>query len=93
MRQTVYGLLINTLHSLASATPTGEMDGPALSDLLARAQEPSMLAHFKLSQTGTNELAGNAKESGEMNSLDAVDALARFLGEVLVAAAPSLGES
>lgn len=92
VRQTTYGLLINTLHSLASTPPTGDMDGPALNDLLVQAQSAKMLRHFGLAQSG-QELVGVAQDGGDLATLDAVQALAGFLSEVVDAAAPTLGGS
>lgn len=89
MRQTTYALFVNSLHALASAPPTGETDGPALIELLAEAQEPTMIGHFRLMKSG-NELAGSTKEG---NPLESVEALAKILARIIVAAAPSIGES
>lgn len=86
VRQTVYGLLINTLRTLASASPSGEMDGGALVDLLGRAQEADMMANFGL---GRNMDSPKEAEG----QLVHVRELASFLGEVLDAAAVSMGES
>lgn len=90
MRQTVYALLINTMQSLVSSTPTDETDNPALVELFARAQEASMLVRFRLSRSpGGFELS--APDQAEYSTLGSVEEVARFLSEVLAAAAPSMG--
>lgn len=48
-----------------------------------------MLDHFRLVKVA-NELGGSAKEG---DTLNAVEALSKLLGRVIVAAAPSIGTS
>lgn len=89
LRQTVYGMFVNTLQTLAIATPSGDMDGPALYHLLQRSQTDETMAVFGLSQQGAGELAELPLAADGPIFLDGVETLARFLGEVMTAAAVS----
>ncbi|EIW67076.1 hypothetical protein TREMEDRAFT_69974 [Tremella mesenterica DSM 1558] len=80
--QTVYGIF--PWHPL-------EMDGPALQNLLRRAQQPDMVAFFGLTQTAVGvELYEKAGTDDGAGVLMAVEGLAKFLGEVLAAGAVSM---
>lgn len=96
MRQTIYGLFINTIQSLASSSPTGEMDGTALQQALDKAQCDQIVACFELVEIGGSmEMAPvpNSRDDFDASVLDHVAILARFLGDMLVAAAPNIGAS
>jgi len=90
IRQTVYGLTVNVVQSLASAAATGDMELGALQRLLKRLQSREMHAHFGIAQHGTSfeVLKGDTDEA----LLNNVEEVARFLGEVLAAGATSIGE-
>ncbi|KIR99934.1 neurofibromin 1 [Cryptococcus deuterogattii 2001/935-1] len=92
MRQTVYGLLVGIIHSLAFNATVGEMDGEALAVLLRRVQEPEMMASFGVTLgQGDLELSGlPKKDETDVHSLDHVKEVSKFLGEVLVAGAVSV---
>lgn len=95
MRQTIYGLFVNTIQSLASSSPTGEMDGTALQQALDKAQSDQIVACFDLIEIGGSmEMAplANGRDDFDVNVLDHVGILARFLGDVLVAAVPNTGK-
>lgn len=95
MRQTVYGLFVNTLQSLASSSPSDGVDGTALQQALDKAQMDDMMSCFDLvtSGRGLDVAPGSTqRDDTDMHLLDHVDTLARFLGDVLVAAAPNFGE-
>lgn len=94
MRQTVYGLLVSIIHSLASNATAGEMDADALAVLLRRLQEPEMMTSFGVIQgQGHLELSGlPRKDETDIHLLDRVEEVSKFLGEVLVAGAVSVGE-
>lgn len=94
IRLTLYQLFINTLRTLAGATPHGDMDTPGLTELLSKAQEAPMLAIFGLARLGAgSELVGSGKEEGELAGLKHVQDLAEFLEEVVISAATSTGTS
>ncbi|WVN87921.1 uncharacterized protein L203_103118 [Cryptococcus depauperatus CBS 7841] len=92
MRQTVYGLLISMLNSLASNVTTGEMNGAALTDLLRRLQEPDTMTAFGVIQShGHLELSGLPnKDETDVQLLDKIEQVSIFLGEVLEAGAISI---
>jgi hypothetical protein len=89
MRQTIFGLTVNIVQSLASSAVQGEMDSSALSRLLDRLQSKEMIAHFGLNLVGTTlDLARNDDDS----LLISVDEITKFLSEVLEAGAVSVGK-
>jgi neurofibromin 1 len=95
VRQTIYGLFINLLQSMASSKATDEMNATTLQHALEKAQTPLIMCCFGLVQLGSGleclEERSN-KEDAENSRLDRVEVLATFMGEILVAAAPSPGE-
>jgi neurofibromin 1 len=92
MRQTVYGILVNVLQSLATMQSSGEIDSAALAALLKRVQGQEVLGWFGLSQNpGSLELVNAIKEEGDF--LGNVESVAGLLGEVLAAGAVSIGMS
>ncbi|ODN95826.1 neurofibromin 1 [Cryptococcus wingfieldii CBS 7118] len=92
MRQTVYGLLVSIIHSLASNATSGEMDGPALVKLSNRLSKPEMMTAFGVSQGhGHIELSGLPnKNETDVHLLDRVEEVSKFLGDVLTAGATSV---
>lgn len=91
MRQTVYGILVNVLQSLATSPASGEMDTQALAGLLSRVQTAEVMGWFGLAQNpGSLELVGTSREDGDL--LANVQGVASFLGETLEAGATSIGE-
>ncbi|OXB36317.1 neurofibromin 1 [Cryptococcus neoformans] len=92
MRQTVYGLLVGIIRSLASNATIGEMDAEALAMLLRRLQEPEMMRSFGVTQgQGHLELSGlPRKDETDVHLLDRVEEVSKFLDEVLVAGAVSV---
>ena len=93
LRQTVYGMFVNVLQTLALATPSGDMDDAALHHLLRRAQTGEMMAVFGLSQQGAGELAELPVPADGPIFLDGVERLANFFGEVMGAGAVSTGKN
>ncbi|WVF65508.1 hypothetical protein IAT40_000236 [Kwoniella sp. CBS 6097] len=92
MRQTIFGLVVNVIQSLASNPTTGDMDAPALHHLLKKIQTPQIMAAFGLSQgQGSIELSGlQIKDETDLQTLDRVENVSQFLGEVLSAGAVSI---
>ncbi|WWD06786.1 hypothetical protein V865_004881 [Kwoniella europaea PYCC6329] len=92
MRQTIYGLLVNVIQSLASNPTSGEMDASTLQLLLKRIQQPRIMAAFGLTQgQGSIELSGlPMKDETDLQLLERVEEVSRFLGEVLAAGAISI---
>ncbi|WRT69099.1 uncharacterized protein IL334_006083 [Kwoniella shivajii] len=92
MRQTTYGLLVNTIQSLASNPSSGNMDASALQHLLGRVQRPQIMAAFGLTQgQGNIELSGlTIKNETDIHLLERIEEISRFLGEVLTAGAISI---
>lgn len=96
IRQTIYGLFINLLQSMASSKATDEINATALQQALEKAQSSVIMGCFGLIQLGSGLESldeGSNKEETENNRLERVDTLAKFMGEIIVAAAPNLGES
>jgi neurofibromin 1 len=96
VRQTIYGLFINLLQSMASSKATDEMNATTLQQALDKAQLPVIMRCFGLVQLGSGLESleeGTSKEESENSRLDRVETLAKFMGEILVAAAPSPGKS
>lgn len=96
VRQTIYGLFINLLQSMASSKATDEMNATTLQQALDKAQLPVIMRCFGLVQLGSGLDSldeGTSKEDAESGRLDRVETLAKFMGEILVAAAPSPGKS
>lgn len=93
MRQMTYALLVNVLHNLTSAVPNGEMDLPALQSLQAKLQTSEAQAWFGLCAVpGTAEIVGASREDAASESLLAhIEDVARFLGQIMTAAAISIG--
>jgi neurofibromin 1 len=90
IRQTVYGLAVNVVQSLASSAATGGMDSGALQRLLMRLQSKEMHAHFGIVQHGTSfEVLKSDSDDALLNNVEEV---ARFLSEVLAAGATSMGK-
>lgn len=95
MRQTIYGLFVNIIQSLASSSPTAEMDGTALQQALDKTQSDQIIACFDLVEIGgsmESATANSGRDDSDVGILDHVGILARFLGDVLVSAAPNLGK-
>jgi neurofibromin 1 len=95
VRQTIYGLFINLLQSMASSKATDEMNATTLQQALDKAQLPVIMRCFGLVQLGSGLESldeGTSKEELETSRLDRVETLAKFMGEILVAAAPSPGK-
>jgi neurofibromin 1 len=95
VRQTIYGLFINLLQSMASSKATDEMNATTLQQALDKAQQPVIMRCFGLVQLGSGLESldeGTSKEESENSRLDRVETLAKFMGEILVAAAPSPGK-
>lgn len=94
MRQTMYGLLVNMVHCLATNPCVAEMDGPQLHALLQQAQRSDVIAAFGLQQVaGSLELSGVAATGeSEHDILSRMEKVAIFLGDVLSASAISMGE-
>ncbi|WVQ63868.1 uncharacterized protein L199_002024 [Kwoniella botswanensis] len=92
MRQTIYGLLVNVIQSLASNPTSGDMDASTLQLLLKRIQQPRIMAAFGLTQgQGSIELSGlPMKDETDLQLLERVEEVSRFLGEVLAAGAISI---
>ncbi|OCF40958.1 neurofibromin 1 [Kwoniella heveanensis CBS 569] len=92
MRQTIFGLVVNVIQSLASNPTTGDMDAPTLQHLLKRIQTPQIMAAFGLSQgQGSIELSGlQIKDETDLQTLERVENVSKFLGEVLAAGAVSI---
>lgn len=89
LRQTVYGLAVNTVQSLASSTASGDMDPSTLQRLLKKIQTKEVVAYFGLAMNGNSfELVKGEDEGFLVN----VEEVTRFLGEVLIAGAVSMGE-
>ncbi|KAK4687682.1 neurofibromin 1, partial [Tremellales sp. Uapishka_1] len=95
MRQTVYGLVVNILQSLASAASNGDTDSSALQRLLKRIQQADLIAAFGLvQQPGSLELVGGLhKDETDVALLVSVEEVSKFLGDVLIAGAVSIGAS
>lgn len=91
VRQTVYGLVVNILQSLATIAATGDMDATSLQHLLLRVQQPEMVAAFGLVQNpGSLELSGLPQwDPNGVQQLASLDMVINFLGEVLTAGAIS----
>lgn len=94
MRQTIYGLFMNALQALASSSPADGMDSTALQQALDRAQSQNLASCFGLATTssGLELIPGPLRDEVDISFLNHVDTLARFLGDVLTAAAPNLGK-
>lgn len=90
MRQTVHGLVVNILQSLASIS-SSDMDSASLLHLLQRLQQPEMIAAFGLSQSaGSLELSGLPQwDQNGVSHLDSLEMIVKFLGDVLSAGAIS----
>jgi len=93
MRQTIYGLLVSLVHSLASAPIAGETNNLAIQVLAKRLRASAVVQAFGVSQSsGGLELSGVAqKNESDAGLLEAVESVASFLGELLEAAASSIG--
>jgi len=90
MRQTIFGLAVNIVQSLASSPAHGEMDSSVLQRSLQKLQTKEMVAYFGLTLTGSStDLARGEDESFLTN----VEEITKFLSEVLDAGATSVGES
>ncbi|OCF79181.1 neurofibromin 1 [Kwoniella mangroviensis CBS 8886] len=92
MLQTIFGLLVNVIQSLAFNATSGDMDASALQLLLKRIQQPQIMAAFGLTQGhGSIELSGlPMKDETDLQLLERVEEVSRFLGEVLAAGAISI---
>nr|XP_018259204.1 neurofibromin 1 [Kwoniella dejecticola CBS 10117]OBR81362.1 neurofibromin 1 [Kwoniella dejecticola CBS 10117] len=92
MRQTIFGLLVNVIQSLAANPTSGDMDSTLLQNLLKRVQQPQIMAAFGLTQgQGSIELSGlPVKDETDLQLLERVEEASKFLGEVLAAGAISV---
>ncbi|KAK8844111.1 hypothetical protein IAR55_006905 [Kwoniella newhampshirensis] len=92
MRQTIYGLLMNVLQSLAANPTSGDMDGSTLQHLLKKAQQSQIMSSFGLIQgRGSIELWDlPTRKETDLQRLDKIEEVAKFLGEVLAAGAVSM---
>ncbi|WWC73068.1 uncharacterized protein I206_107033 [Kwoniella pini CBS 10737] len=92
MRQTIFGLLVNVVQSLASSPTSGDMEALALLNLLKRVQQPQIMAAFGLAQgQGSIELSGlPMKDETDLQLLERVEEVSKFLGEVLAGGAISM---
>ena len=95
MRQTVYGVTVNIVQALTSATTSGDMDSTALHQLFKRLQQPEMVAAFGLAQSPHSaELVGALQRHDSDEALLAnVLEVTKYLSEVLEAGSISIGES
>ncbi len=95
MRQSLYALLVNILQSLASAPTSGDMDEPALQNLLRQLQQADLIGAFGLIPgTGGLELSGKPqKDEPDVQLLDSIELVTKFVGDVLAASAVSMGRS
>jgi neurofibromin 1 len=90
VRQTLYGLITNTLQSLANASPTGEMDTPGLRNLLTELRSLQLMTAFGLKEvSGQTELIVEDEKEVQTGHVLVV---ANFCTEILSAAAVSTGE-
>lgn len=94
VRQTIYGIAVNMVQSLAATTTPGEMDALALQQLLVRLQTPSLVSAFGLVADSTSfELIGLPPAHGsEEHFLQAIDRVTSFLADLLLAGSVSDGE-
>ena len=94
MRQTVYGLFANVIHSLAASQLTGDMDGPALQRLMVTIQGVETVSFFGLVSNGSIlDLSGEEDRDGaDVSSLAGTETIAKLLGEVISAGAVSIGK-
>ncbi|ORY28775.1 hypothetical protein BCR39DRAFT_533800 [Naematelia encephala] len=91
MRQTVYGLLVNVVQSLAMTPASGEGDGLALQVLLRQCQSPEMTACFGLRRVAGGLELTNVPAVGEGDALlQNAEQVASLLGEIMSAAAVSM---
>nr|XP_031861450.1 uncharacterized protein CI109_003054 [Kwoniella shandongensis]KAA5528522.1 hypothetical protein CI109_003054 [Kwoniella shandongensis] len=92
MRQTIYGLLVNVLQSLAANPSSGDMDGATLQLMLKKAQQPHIMAAFGLAQgRGSIEMSTLPnKNEMDVQHLEKVEEVGKFLGDVLAAGAVSV---
>ena len=95
MRQTIYGLFVNVIQSLASTPTSGEMDGLALQQLLKRAQSAGTLDAFGLVQSSDSiDLTGGPQKAEvDVGMLGHLEEVTKLLGEVLNSGAVSTGTS
>ena len=90
MRQTIYGITVNIVQSLSSTPTSGDMDAGALQILMKRLQTKEMLLQFGLVHNGSSlESAPAVNDESTLNMLEQVT---RFLSEVLIAGATTIGE-
>jgi neurofibromin 1 len=93
IRQTMYALTVNIVTALAGGPFGEDMDGAALQQLLERLTgTDSMISHFGMARvTGGFAILGKEDEV-EINMLGGVEEVAKFFGELIVAAALSIGK-
>ena len=92
MRQTAYGITMNTLQSLIAIPPSGDMDPAMLQDLLRQLQQPKLIRSFGLAPSSQAlALSGLGEKELEESLLDSVEEMACFLCEMLAASAVSMG--
>lgn len=89
MRQTIYGLTVNVVQSLASSAAHGDMDASTLQCLLKRLQSKEMVARFGLILNGASF---DIVKTDDETLLTDVEEVAKFLSEVLESGAVSMGE-
>lgn len=95
MRQTVYGLLVNLIHSLASTVTSGEMDGAALQMLFKRVRSTEILECYGLApHSDSSELSGGLQtREADGGGLADIENVTKLMGEVLEAGSVSVGKS
>ena len=94
IRQTMYSITMNTILSLVSSAPTGDMDSGALQELHAHLSTPGMIKAFGLSSSPHSmEMSGLSEKEVAGAMLDSVELVSKFFGDVLSAGAISTGES
>lgn len=89
VRQTVYGIAVNLLQSLSSSRSTGETDTTNLQRLWKTLQGKEMIRCFGLAINGTSFELVKIEEDKLLGNVEEVT---KFLGEVVVSAAVSIGE-
>ena len=90
IRQIIYGITMNTVQALVSASPSGDVDAGALQDLQGRLSTPDMVRNFGLNSQSLTMAGLPVKEVAD-NLLESVEQVARCFGEILAAGAISMG--
>lgn len=89
MRQTIYGLTVNTVQSLATSRATGDMDTLALQRLLEKVQSKEVAGNFGLVMVGGSFEPIHVEDDVFLSKIEDVT---KLLGEVLIAGAVSFGQ-